>query len=145
MRYYLLVVLAIVLLLLKVIYFCYTFLLSRRCALLPENLITLKCRYLHSFKNEKLHPGTSRKSTQNNIGRGRFKIEPPAVLGTCVHAKSLQSYLILCNPMNSSVHGILQTRILEWVARPFFRGSSWTRDWTHILLCLLHCRWVLYN
>ena len=30
----------------------------------------------------------------------------------------------------SSVHGILQTRILEWVAIPFSRESSWPRDWT---------------
>ena len=32
----------------------------------------------------------------------------------------------------SSVHGILQARILEWVAIPSFRISSWPRDWTHI-------------
>ena len=32
----------------------------------------------------------------------------------------------------SSVHGILQARILEWVAIPFSRGSSWTRDQTQI-------------
>ena len=41
----------------------------------------------------------------------------------CAHAKSLQSYLILfnpvdCSPPGSSVHGILQARILEWVAMP---------------------------
>ena len=40
-----------------------------------------------------------------------------------------QSCLTLCNPMNcsppgSSVHGILQARILEWVAMPFSRGFS---------------------
>ena len=29
-----------------------------------------------------------------------------------------------CSPPGSSVHGILQARILEWVAMPFFRGSS---------------------
>ena len=29
-----------------------------------------------------------------------------------------------CRPPGSSVHGILQARILEWVAIPFFRGSS---------------------
>ena len=45
------------------------------------------------------------------------------------NAKSLQLCLILCNPMDhslldSSVHGILQVRILEWVALLFFRGSS---------------------
>ena len=41
----------------------------------------------------------------------------------CIRAKSLQLCLILCDPMDyslpgSSVHGILQVRILEWVARP---------------------------
>ena len=33
-----------------------------------------------------------------------------------------------CSPLGSSVHGILQTRILEWVAIPFSRGSSWPRN-----------------
>ena len=44
-------------------------------------------------------------------------------------AKSLQSCSTLCGPMDSippgsSIHEILQTRILEWVAMPSFRGSS---------------------
>ena len=37
-----------------------------------------------------------------------------------------------CSLPGSAVHGILQTRILEWVAFPFSRGSSWTRDWTQV-------------
>ena len=37
-----------------------------------------------------------------------------------------------CSPLGSSVHGILQTRILEWFAMPLSRGSSWPRDWTHV-------------
>ena len=37
-----------------------------------------------------------------------------------------------CNPPGSSVHGIFQVRILEWVSVSFSRGSSWLRDWTHI-------------
>ena len=46
-----------------------------------------------------------------------------------VCAKSLQSYLTLCDPMDcslpgSSAHGILQARILEWVATSPSRGSS---------------------
>ena len=50
-------------------------------------------------------------------------------LCACMHAKSLQSCPSLCNPMDyslpgSSVHGILQARILEWVAMPSSRGSS---------------------
>ena len=37
-----------------------------------------------------------------------------------------------CNLPGSSVHGILQARILEWVAMPSSRGSSWPRDWTQV-------------
>ena len=37
-----------------------------------------------------------------------------------------------CSPPGSSVHGILQARILAWVAMPFSRGSSWPRDQTCI-------------
>ena len=36
-----------------------------------------------------------------------------------------------CSPPGSSVHGIFQARILEWVAISFSRGSSWPRDWNH--------------
>ena len=36
------------------------------------------------------------------------------------------------SPPDSSVHGILQGRILEWVAIPSSRGSSWTKDWTRV-------------
>ena len=35
-----------------------------------------------------------------------------------------------CSPRGSSVHGVSQARILEWVAVSFSRGSSWPRDWT---------------
>ena len=37
-----------------------------------------------------------------------------------------------CSPPSSSVHGIFQARILEWVVMPSFRGSSWPRDQTCI-------------
>ena len=37
-----------------------------------------------------------------------------------------------CSPPGSSVHGIFQARVLEWVASPFSRGSSWPRDWTQV-------------
>ena len=54
-----------------------------------------------------------------------------------MHAHSLQSCLTLWDPMylsppGSSVHGILQARILEWVAMPSSRGSSWPRDRTGV-------------
>ena len=49
---------------------------------------------------------------------------------------------ILCDPMDYTVHGILQARILEWVAHPFSRGIFPTQksNWG-----LLHCRWILYQ
>ena len=37
-----------------------------------------------------------------------------------------------CSPPGSSIHGILQARILEWVAISFSRGSSWPRDRTQV-------------
>ena len=52
----------------------------------------------------------------------------------CACARAL-SCVWLCNPMNyilpgSSIHGILQARILEWLTIPFSRRSSQLRDWT---------------
>ena len=57
-------------------------------------------------------------------------------------AKSLQSYLTLCDPMDgslpgSSVCGILQARILEWVAILPSRESSQPWDWSWVLRLLL--------
>ena len=68
----------------------------------------------------------------------------------CVHAKSLQSCQTLCDPMDcsppaSSVHGILQARMLEWVAMPFSRGAFWPRDWTYIAYVSCIGRRVLYQ
>ena len=47
-----------------------------------------------------------------------------------------------CSLPGSSVHGILQARILEWVAIPFFRGVLHTQQSN---IGLLHCRWILYR
>ena len=47
-----------------------------------------------------------------------------------------------CSPPASSVCGILQERILEWVAISFSRGSSWPKDWTWAF-CI--GRLILYN
>ena len=48
-----------------------------------------------------------------------------------------------CSPPSSSVHGILQARILEWVATAFSRGSSWPRDWTHVSCVSCIASWFL--
>ena len=69
-----------------------------------------------------------------------------------MYAKLLHPCQTLFNPMDcslpgSSVHGILQARILEWVAISFYRGSSRPRDGTCIpyLFYLLHWQGFLYH
>ena len=47
-------------------------------------------------------------------------------------AKVTQVCPALCDPMDCTVPGILQARILEWVAFPFSRGSSQPRDGTQV-------------
>ena len=49
-----------------------------------------------------------------------------------VKVKVAQSCLTLCNLIDYTVHGILQARILEWVAFPFSRESSQLRDQTQV-------------
>ena len=59
--------------------------------------------------------------------------------GGKVKVKVDQSCPVLCDPMDS-VHGILQARLLEWVAFPFSRGSSQPRDRTQV-----SHSWILYQ
>ena len=61
-----------------------------------------------------------------------------------------QSCLTLCDPMDysppgSSVHGISQARVLEWVAISYSRGSSWLRDRTCVSCISCIGRWILYH
>jgi len=63
-------------------------------------------------------------------------------------AKSLESCLTLydpmdCSPPGSSVHGMLQTRILEWVVVPSSRGSDPGIEPASHVSCI--GRWVLYH
>ena len=56
------------------------------------------------------------------------------------------SHVQLCNPMyysppGSSVHGIFQAGVLEWVSIPFSRESSWPRDWPASLVSCID-RWI---
>ena len=65
-----------------------------------------------------------------------------------MHAKWLQSCLTLCDPKDgsppgSSVHGILQARMLEWVPISFSRGSSQPRDRTRVS-CFAGRRFILW-
>ena len=67
------------------------------------------------------------------VGMAESLCCPPETITTlsigCVCA---QSCLTLCDPMDYTVHGILQARILEWIAVPFFRGSSQPKDRTQV-------------
>ena len=65
---------------------------------------------------------------------------------TCVCAKSLQLCPAPCDLMShnlpgSSVHGVLQARVLEWVAMPSSRGSPWHRDRTLVSLSFFFPWW----
>ena len=51
---------------------------------------------------------------------------------TLSEVKVAQLCLTLCDPMDYTVHGILQARILEWLAFPFSRRSSQPRDRTQV-------------
>ena len=71
-------------------------------------------------------------------------------LTLCMHGLVTQSWLMLCDPMDcsppeSSVHGILQARILEWVLIFSSKGSSWPRDQTHISCISCTGRQILYH
>ena len=65
------------------------------------------------------------------------KMSPLDYKYTSEWSEVAQSCPTLCSPMDSSppgssVHGIFQARILEWVAISFSRGSCWPRDWTRV-------------
>ena len=85
-----------------------------------------------------------------NLSGWRETTHPRASQFLCMCAKSPQSCPTLCDAMDcsppgSSVHGICQARILEWVAMPTSRGSSWSRDRTRISYVSCIDRWVLYH
>ena len=72
-----------------------------------------------------------------NCQAGKAGNAESIIFSTCVHAQALQSCLTLCDPMDcslpgSSVHGVLQARILEWVAMPSSKGSSQPRNRTYV-------------
>ena len=89
---------------------------------LPVVSVTIKKKVNYSLKQI---------NENNTFTSEKLKIN---LKGACLVT---QSCLILCDSMDctipgSSVHGISQARILEWVAIPFSRGTSWPRDWTRV-------------
>ena len=84
---------------------------------------------LHSEGSDTLQ--THRKHCRMWVGNKR---ERQSLAGESVKGKVAQSRLTLRNPINYTVHGILQARILEWVAIPFSRGSSKSKHQTRVSL-----------
>ena len=93
-------------------------------------MVLLKCYTQHVSKFGKL-------SSDHKTGKGQlsFQFQRRAMPKNVQRVKVLVIQLrpTLCDPMycglpDSSVHGILQARILGWVAISFSRGSSWPRD-----------------
>ena len=86
----------------------------------------------HSVGSDSLQPHrlySPWNSLGQNTGVGSLSLLQGIFKLVCVCVQLLQSCLTLCDPMGcsppgSSVHGILQARILEWVAMPFSMGSS---------------------
>ena len=75
--------------------------------------------------------------TLSSLNWGSLTVVSIVCMYVCVCVQPLQSCLTLCNAMScsppgSSAHGVLQARILEWIAMPSSRGSSQPRDRTHI-------------
>ena len=94
-----------------------------------------KCYTQYASKFGKLSSG-------HRTRKGQFSFQSQR---TCVVS---QSCLTLCDPVDcnlpgSSIHGILQARILEWVAISFSKGSSRPRDWTWVS-CLVGRRFNLW-
>ena len=84
-------------------------------------------------------------SGSHSCRRSRSGQEEVMISEACVCAKSLQLCSTLrnprdCSPPGSSVLGIFQVMILEWVAMPSSRGSFSTQGSSPCLLCLLHWR-----
>ena len=62
-----------------------------------------------------------------------------------VLSHSVVSDPIDCSLPGSSVHGIFQIRILEWVVISYSRESSWPKFWSLVSSISYICRWILYH
>ena len=66
-------------------------------------------------------------------------------MSACISVLLVMSNPMDCSPPDSSVHGISQARILEWVAISSFRRSSWPRDQTCVSFSPCINRWILHH
>ena len=78
------------------------------------------------------HRGRNRTNSMHLAGALSKENRAGFFLYPFLKVKAPQSCPTLCDPMDYTVHGIFQARILEWVAFPFSRGSSWPRNYTGV-------------
>ena len=98
--------------------FCFLFMLTFSSFLIPSLFLSslLSLPFLFQLIKQKLH-------THINIRETIYESEH---VSCSVTSDSL--WPMDCSPPGSSIHGILQERILEWVAIPFPRQPSWPWD-----------------
>ena len=86
----------------------------------------LKCCTQHDSKFGKVSSG-------HRTGKGQFSFQSQRrAMPKNVKVKVAPLCLTLCDPMDHPAFGILEARVLEWVAFPFSRGSSQPRDKTQV-------------
>ena len=112
---------------------------------LRRTMQIVECRLLHRQAQGRVssQPRTPASICENLLYPMCTCLNPPLQIPWHLHKPSesesevAQSCLTLCGPVEcslpgSSIHEILQARILEWVAISFSRGSSQPRDWTRV-------------
>ena len=106
---------------------------------IPEHLICL-LRNLHMQVKNQQFKVNMEKQTGCKLGKEHAKVVYChsiylTSMQSSVQFSSAQSCPTLCDPMDcslpgSSIHGIFQATVLEWIAISFYRGSFQPRDWT---------------
>ena len=106
------------------------------------------CHFLHQgiFLTQGLNPGLLH--CRQIFYHLNYQRSPFLLM--CVCAKLFKLCLTLCDRMDcnlpgSSLHGIFQVIVLEWVAMPFSDGSPRPRDWIHVSCVSCTGRRVLYH
>ena len=111
------------------------------------SLYELQCELIHHYSPNTDNWTISRK--KSNLNKDKIVLHEKIIIESSIKTigqerKVALSCLTLCDPMDcslpgSSVHGIFQARILEWIAISFSRGSSWPRDRTQVSRIVERC------
>ena len=114
-----------------------------RYGITPNSIILEKEMATHSRVHTWRIPGTGEPGGLLSMGSHRVGHDWSDLAAAAAAVPSYVAVLFLscvwlfcnpmdCNPPGSSVHGISQARLLEWVVISFSRASYWTWDWTHV-------------